>query len=26
LAALKPRDDLGTLVARLGAHTKVAAE
>jgi GGDEF domain-containing protein len=26
LAALKPRDDLGTLVARLGGHTKVAAE
>jgi GGDEF domain-containing protein len=26
LAALKPRDDLGTLVARLGTHTKVAAE
>jgi len=26
LAALKPRDDRGTLVARLGAHTKVAAE
>lgn len=26
LAALKPTDDLGTLVARLGAHQKVAAE
>jgi len=26
LAALKPSDDLGTLVARLGAHAKVAAE
>jgi GGDEF domain-containing protein len=26
LAALKPTDDLGTLVARLGAHPKIAAE
>jgi hypothetical protein len=26
LAAFKPSDDLGTLVARLGAHAKVAAE
>jgi hypothetical protein len=26
LAARKPTDDVGTLVARLGAHPKVAAE
>jgi hypothetical protein len=26
LAAFKPSDDLSTLVARLGAHAKVAAE
>ena len=26
LAALRPRDDLGTLVARIGAHPRVAAE
>jgi hypothetical protein len=26
LAALRPRDDLGTLVARIGAYPRVAAE